>query len=117
MMLEIGKRRKHNIFIDEFLDDGELPLQAVLGWWQPDSVSSKGNKEDFEIDIVAETLDGNVEVYEVKRNLQKYSTACLDEKVAEMQRHIFRGKEVARRCLPMDYVGCALDSKNHRIVS
>jgi len=51
---------------------------------------------------VAETLEGNVEAYEVKRNPQKYSPARLEEKVAEMKRRIFRGKEITKRGLSME---------------
>ncbi|MCI6934055.1 MAG: hypothetical protein MR758_05570, partial [Bacteroidales bacterium] len=54
----------------------------------------KGNVDDFEIDIVAETLDGEVEAYEVKRNPLRYNPHRLAEKVAEMQRHLFKGKNV-----------------------
>ena len=60
-----------------------------------------GNKDDFEIDIVAETLEGDVEAYEVKRNPQKYTPVRLEEKIAEMKRRIFRGKEVEKGCLSM----------------
>ena len=68
---------------------------VIGGWWQSGGgVNAKGNKDDFEIDIVAETLEGEVEVYEVKRNPQKYNPARLREKVAEMQRHLYRGRVV-----------------------
>ncbi len=76
--------------------------KQIGGWWQPNGVNSKGNKDDFEIDIVAETLDGNVEAYEVKRNPQKYSPARLEEKVTEMKQRIFRGKEVIKGGLSME---------------
>ena len=76
--------------------------KQIGGWWQPNGVNSKGNSDDFEIDIVAETLEGEVEAYEVKRNPQKYSPARLDEKVTEMKRRLFRGKEVAKRGLSME---------------
>ena len=76
--------------------------KQIGGWWQPNGVNSKGNKDDFEIDIVAETLDGNVEAYEVKRNPQKYSPARLEEKVTEMKRRIFRNKEVTKGGLSME---------------
>ena len=66
-----------------------------------DGVNSKVNKDDFEIDIVAEALDGSVEAYEVKRTPQKYSPARLEEKVTEMKRRIFRGKEVIKGGLPI----------------
>ena len=65
-------------------------------------MNSKGNSDDFEIDIVAETLEGNVEAYEVKRNPQKYSPARLEEKVTEMKRRIFRSKEVKMDGLSME---------------
>ena len=51
---------------------------------------------------MAETLEGEVEAYEVKRNPQKYSPARLREKVAEMQRHLYRGKEVKMGGLSME---------------
>ena len=57
-------------------------------------MNAKGNKDDFEIDIVAETIDGEVEAYEVKRNPQKYNPSRLKEKVKIMQRHLFRNQEV-----------------------
>jgi hypothetical protein len=76
--------------------------KQIGGWWQPNGVNSKGKKDDFEIDIVAETLEGNVEAYEVKRNPQKYSPARLEEKVTEMKRRIFRSKEVKKGGLSME---------------
>ena len=76
--------------------------KQISGWWQPNSVNSKGNNDDFEIDIVAETLEGDVEAYEVKRNPQKYSPVRLEEKVSEMKRRIFRGKEITKGCLSME---------------
>ena len=76
--------------------------KQIGGWWQPNGVNSKGDKDDFEIDIVAETLDGNIEAYEVKRNPKKYSPAQLEEKVTEMKRRLFRGKEVTKGGLSME---------------
>ena len=76
--------------------------KQIGGWWQPNGVNSKGDKDDFEIDIVAETLDGNIEAYEVKRNPQKYYPAQLEEKVTEMKRRLFRGKEVTKGGLFME---------------
>ena len=76
--------------------------KQIGGWWQPNGVNSKGDKDDFEIDIVAETLDGNIEAYEVKRNPKKYSPARLEEKVTEMKRRLFRGKEVTKGGLSME---------------
>ena len=51
---------------------------------------------------MAETLEGNVEVYEVKRNPQKYSQTRLEEKIVEMKRRIFRGKEITKAGLSME---------------
>ena len=76
--------------------------KVIGGWWQSGGTNTKGNKDDFEIDIVAETLEGEVEAYEVKRNPQKYSPARLREKVAEMQRHLYRGREVKMGGLSME---------------
>ncbi len=76
--------------------------RMIGGWWQSGGVNAKGNSDDFEIDIVAETLEGGVEAYEVKRNAEKYSPARLQEKVAMMQRHLFQGKEVKMEGLSME---------------
>ena len=76
--------------------------QRIGGWWKSGGINSKGNLDDFEIDIVAETIDGEVEAYEVKRNAQKYNPARLAEKVAEMQRHDFKNKTVQMKGLSMD---------------
>lgn len=76
--------------------------RQIGGWWQSGGVNGRGRRDDFEIDIVAETLDGRVEAYEVKRNSQKYSPARLREKVAAMQRHLYRGREVETRGLSID---------------
>ena len=42
--------------------------RRIGGWWMSGGKNVKGTQDDFEIDIVAETIDGDVEVYEVKRN-------------------------------------------------
>jgi AAA+ ATPase superfamily predicted ATPase len=76
--------------------------KTIGGWWQSGGVNAKGNKDEFEIDIVAEALDDKVEAYEVKRNPQKYNPARLQEKVEMMQRHLFRGQEVQRGGLSME---------------
>lgn len=68
--------------------------RLIGGWWQSGGTNAKGNSDDFEIDIVAETLEGDVEAYEVKRNPQKYSPARLQEKVTQMQRHLYSSREV-----------------------
>lgn len=76
--------------------------KLIGGWWQNGGSNAKGNSVDFEIDIVAETLEGEVEAYEVKRNPQKYNPARLREKVGMMQRHLYRGREVKMRGLSME---------------
>ena len=76
--------------------------RRIGGWWMSGGRNAKGSQDDFEIDIVAETIDGDVEAYEVKRNAQKYNPARLAEKVAQMQRHNFQNKEIRIRGLSMD---------------
>ncbi len=68
--------------------------KLIGGWWQGGGTYAKGNSDDFEIDIVAETVEGEVEAYEVKRNPQRYNPVRLREKVEVMQRHLYRGREV-----------------------
>lgn len=70
--------------------------RQIGGWWKSGGINGKGNVDDFEIDIVAETLNGEVEAYEVKRNPQRYNPNRLAEKVAEMQRHLFKGEIVSK---------------------
>ena len=76
--------------------------KLIGGWWQNGGSNAKGNSDDFEIDIVAETLEGEVEAYEVKRNPQKYNPSRLREKVGMMQRHLYRGREVKMQRLSME---------------
>lgn len=76
--------------------------KLIGGWWQNGGTNAKGNNDDFEIDIVAETLEGEVEAYEVKRNPQKYNPSRLREKVGMMQRHLYRGLEVKMQGLSME---------------
>ncbi|MBO4587898.1 MAG: ATP-binding protein [Bacteroidales bacterium] len=76
--------------------------RTIGGWWQSGGVNTKGNSDEFEIDIVAETLDGDIEAYEVKRNPKKYNPARLREKVGMMQRHLYRGREVNMKGLSID---------------
>jgi hypothetical protein len=64
--------------------------------------NAKGNQDEFEIDIVAETLSGEIEAYEVKRNPQRYNPERLKEKVAMMQHHLFRNKNIKVVGLSMD---------------
>lgn len=78
-----------------------LRYKTIGGWWQS-GVKNKGNNDDFEIDIVAVTVEGEVEAYEVKRNPKKYSPKQLQEKVEMMQRHLFHGHTVKMGYLSMD---------------
>ena len=80
-----------------------LRYKTIGGWWQAGGgINAKGNSDEFEIDIVAETLNGEVEAYEVKRNAKKYNPARLREKVGMMQRHLYRGQEVKLAGLSME---------------
>lgn len=80
-----------------------LRYKTIGGWWQAGGgINAKGNSDEFEIDIVAETLEGEVEAYEVKRNAKKYNPARLREKVGMMQRHLYRGQEVKLAGLSME---------------
>lgn len=74
----------------------------TIGSWWTNSNKGKGQHDEYEIDIVAETLDGNVSAYEVKRNADRYRAARLQEKVEEMQKQIFKGKNISICCLSMD---------------
>ena len=76
--------------------------KTIGSWWCGGEVNAKGNKDDFEIDIVAETIDGEAEAYEVKRNPQKYNPSRLKEKVEIMRRHLFRNQEVKMIGLSME---------------
>lgn len=75
--------------------------QLIGNWWK----SSKNKEEEdneCEIDIVAEDLGGNVSAYEVKRNADRYRAKKLQDKVAEMQKQIFKGKDIHIGCLSME---------------
>ena len=76
--------------------------QQIGGWWTSGGKNAKGNPDDFEIDIVAETIEGNVEAYEVKRNPQKYNPNRLKEKAAEMQQRIFRNRDIMTAGLSLE---------------
>lgn len=76
--------------------------KQISAWWQAKGTNAMGNHDEFEIDIVAETLDGGIEAYEVKRNPQRYSAERLKEKVAMMQRHLFHNKDIKLAGLSMD---------------
>ncbi len=77
--------------------------QRIGGWWlgKDSCKNQKGNNDEMEIDIVAETLDGEIEVFEVKRNPEKYHETRLREKVEHMQKHLFKGKTIALKGLSM----------------
>ncbi len=78
--------------------------QQIGGWWLVGNriKNQAGNNDDFEIDIVAESLDGEVSAYEIKRNAQRYNEARLREKVAVMQRQAFKGKDIRVMGLSME---------------
>lgn len=68
----------------------------IGGWWLPKQ------SEPYEIDIVAVTLDGEVEAYEVKRQQKKYSPTLLRNKVEQMQKFQFKGKNISIGCLSIE---------------
>lgn len=68
----------------------------IGGWWLPKQ------KEPYELDIVAVTLDGEVEAYEVKRQRKKFNPSLLEEKVKEMQKHLFKHQTIHTDCLTLD---------------
>ena len=59
----------------------------IGGWWNPKGYIDKdGNHQQCELYIVALPMKGKtVEIYEVKRNLEKYKPGLLEEKVAHMR--------------------------------
>ena len=69
--------------------------KEIGGWWQ-----SKDN--EYEIDIVAEPLEGDVEVYEVKRNKDRYRPALLGQKVEVMKQKLFHNKNIIFSCLSLE---------------
>jgi len=71
--------------------------KQIGGWW-----SEKRKQDPCEIDIVAERLTGEVEVYEVKRNKERYKSKRLEEKIEVMQKQIFNGKQIQVGCLSLD---------------
>ena len=81
--------------------------KQIGGWWLKRekgkaALNNKGHNDEFEIDIVAVTTNDEVEAYEVKRNIDKYKRNRLEEKVAEMQKSIFKGRTVSIVGLSMD---------------
>lgn len=75
--------------------------QLIGNWWK-NVPKEKGQYDECEIDIVAEDLTGNVSAYEVKRNADRYRVKRLQDKVAEMQKQIFKGKKISIGCLSME---------------
>lgn len=75
--------------------------QLIGNWWK-NTPKGQGQHDEYEIDIVAEDLKGNVSAYEVKRNADRYRAARLEAKVEEMQKQVFRGKKVSTGCLSLD---------------
>lgn len=69
---------------------------AIGGWWLPKQ------SEPYEIDIVAVTLEGCVEACEVKRQRKRFSPSLLSNKVAEMQKHLFKQQTIQTGCLTME---------------
>lgn len=73
------------------------------GWWlNKTALNSKGHTDEFEIDIVGVTTDDEVKAFEVKRNPDKYKKSRLEEKVQEMQKHIFKGKTISLNGLSLE---------------
>lgn len=77
--------------------------RLIGNWWKnvPKNKKEEGD-QDFEIDIVAEDLDGHVSAYEVKRHADRYRAQKLQNKVTEMQKQVFAGKDIQIGCLSMD---------------
>lgn len=90
-------------FRQKMIESGRY--KQIGGWWlgcDRTRVNSKGNNDDFEIDIIGVKLDDSVEAYEVKRNADRYKQKRLEEKVNEMQRHVFKGQDVAIHGLSLE---------------
>ncbi len=64
-----------------------LRYRAIDSWWDPKGYTDeKGNHQQAEIDIIAIDLAGKVaEIYEVKRNPEKYRKTLLEKKVEYMK--------------------------------
>ena len=116
-LIEIGNfQALEQIMVDDYTTFSGIALErwfrqkmmescrykTIGGWWKSGGVNAKGDGDDFEIDIVAVTLKGDAEAYEVKRNPKKYSSKRLLEKVEMMKRHLFRGQEVRTGCLSLE---------------
>ena len=75
--------------------------QIISNWWKT-SAKKAEQDDEYEIDIVTEDVDGNVCAYEVKQNPDRYRAKKLQEKVAEMQKTVFKGKNINIGCLSMN---------------
>lgn len=76
--------------------------QLIGNWWKNKPKGQNGQYDEYEIDIVAEDLEGNVSAYEVKRNADRYRKKKLQDEVAEMQKQTFKSKDISIGCLSMD---------------
>lgn len=91
-------------FRQKWMESGRY--KQIGNWWVTKEkarklTNNKGNADDFEIDIVAVTLNDEVEAYEVKRNADKFRMSRLEEKVAVMQNTVFKNKSVTCHCASM----------------
>jgi len=79
-------------------------------WWLSKEVSESSSTtsgrraqvDECEIDIVDVTINDEVKAIEVKRNAARLSPTRVDEKIAVMQRHVFKGRIINSLCLLMD---------------
>jgi len=81
--------------------------KQIGSWWVTQSkarrlTNSQGNADEFEIDIIAVTLNDEVEAYEVKRNAGKLKLLRLKEKVDVMQHSSFKNKSITCHGLSME---------------
>ena len=53
--------------------------KIIGGWWKPGGVNTEGKSDKFEIDIVAETLEREVEAYGVSVIRKKQSRTAARE--------------------------------------
>lgn len=82
-----------------------LRYRAIDGWWNPKGYTdNKGNHQQGEIDIIAiDVEDRTAEIYEVKRNSEKFSKTLLQEKVDYMksQEKKLRKYKIELACLSL----------------
>lgn len=83
-----------------------LRYRAIDSWWDPKGyIDDKGNRQQAEIDIIAiDITDRKAEIYEVKRNPDKYRKGLLERKVEHMKAQEKRLKKyaVVLGCLSLD---------------